>query len=67
MCGLSDLGFIGHSFTWTNGREEIENIQCRLDQALASEGMINKFFPIKVKHPPRFGSDHSTLQRLLQR
>lgn len=28
---LLDVGFVGHPFTRTNGRDDAYNIQCRLD------------------------------------
>lgn len=33
---LHDLGFIGHNFTWSNGREGDTNVQVRLDRAFAN-------------------------------
>ncbi|RYR35200.1 hypothetical protein Ahy_A10g050333 [Arachis hypogaea] len=33
---LLDLGFVGHSFTWTNGKGGESNIQERLDRAMAT-------------------------------
>ncbi|KAL8556026.1 hypothetical protein ACS0TY_003725 [Phlomoides rotata] len=33
---LQDLGFSGNSFTWTNGRTGINNIQERIDRAFAN-------------------------------
>lgn len=59
--GLVDLGFEGHPFTWTNGRQAGENIQCRLDRAMGNERLINRFNPITVTHRPRFGSDHAPI------
>jgi hypothetical protein len=35
-CGLQDMGFDGYPYTWTTGRQESENIHCRLDRALAT-------------------------------
>lgn len=58
---LTDLGFEGYKYTWSNGREEEANIQCRLDRALDNEEFINRFSPIKVFHLPRFGSDHAAI------
>lgn len=60
-CAFIDLGFEGHPFTWTNGRQGEENIQCRLDRAFGNEEFCNGFSPIKVLHLPRFGSDHAAV------
>jgi hypothetical protein len=35
-CSLSDLGFQGSLFTWTNGREGDDFIKERLDRAVAN-------------------------------
>jgi hypothetical protein len=61
VCGLSEFGFEGYPFTWSNGREDQENIQCRLDRAMGSENFLNRFAPIRVFHLPRFGSDHAAI------
>ncbi|GAU33808.1 hypothetical protein TSUD_221460 [Trifolium subterraneum] len=64
-CRLIDLGYEGHPFTWTNGRELEENIQCRLDRALATEEFINRFSPIRVLHLPIVSEAEKILQVLL--
>lgn len=35
-----------------------DNIQCRLDRAMAMQYFLNRFYPTKVTHLSRFGSDH---------
>ncbi|XP_058764138.1 uncharacterized protein LOC131637556 [Vicia villosa] len=61
-CGLIDLGFEGYPYTWSNGRMEEANIQCRLDRALASRNFVDMFSPVRVIHLPRFGSDHAAIR-----
>lgn len=58
---LMDLGFEGHPFTWSNGREGSANIHARLDRALGNPGFQNRFSPIKITHLPRFRSDHAVI------
>jgi hypothetical protein len=44
----------------------VKNIQCRLDRAIASDGFINMFSPIKVKYLQHFGSEHSAIKISLE-
>lgn len=61
FCGLEDLGFSGHHFTWTNGQGGIDNIQERLDRSLANSSWIAKFPNFSVQHLVRHQSDHCPL------
>ncbi|KAL9141797.1 hypothetical protein ABFS82_14G128000 [Erythranthe guttata] len=57
-CGLSDLGFTGPNFTWTNRREAPNTIKCRLDRCCGSSECISMFHNTSVKHLIYAGSDH---------
>ncbi|KAK6126675.1 hypothetical protein DH2020_039583 [Rehmannia glutinosa] len=55
---LSDLGFIGNRFTWTNGQADERNIMERLDRAFANEQWKSLFVFYQVQHLFRTKSDH---------
>ncbi|KAL8527048.1 hypothetical protein ACS0TY_016057 [Phlomoides rotata] len=58
---LQDLGFQGNNYTWSNGREGVDNIQVRLDRALANP-LWQLWFPeAGVLHLLRFKSDHAPI------
>lgn len=65
-CGLQDIDFDAYPFTWTNGRQGQNNIQCRIDRAFATESCSSRFSPIKVSHLSRFGSDQVVVRVVLE-
>ncbi|XP_028058205.1 uncharacterized protein LOC114262062 [Camellia sinensis] len=60
-CHLTDLGFSGPKFTWTNGRHGLANIKERLDRALCNDQWHTLFPEAWVQHLPRVNSDHYPL------
>lgn len=60
-CKLTDLGFMGAKFTWSNGRQGDANIMKRLDRVLATTGWYEKFPNRRVRHLPQYKSDHAPL------
>jgi hypothetical protein len=58
-CCLSDLGFIGPNFTWTNGREGVASTQERLDRAVANSEWCGYFKEVNVSVLARRSSDHN--------
>ncbi|XP_071933864.1 uncharacterized protein [Coffea arabica] len=55
-CGLSDVGFDGSPFTWTNGE-----VWKRLDRALANETLTDLFEVTKVSQLLQGRFDHTPL------
>ncbi|XP_030942111.1 uncharacterized protein LOC115967191 [Quercus lobata] len=49
-CGLEDLGYHGHPFTWRSGRPSEAFVEVRLDQACASSEWRSVFPLAKVAH-----------------
>lgn len=60
-CQVEDLGYDGNIFTWSNGRDEHDFVECRLDRAAASEEWKTLFPFFKIKHLPRYKSDHNPI------
>ncbi|KAJ7965492.1 Ribonuclease H [Quillaja saponaria] len=58
---LTDLGFSGYPFTWSNGRADSHSIEERLDPYLVIQCWLNKFPSAKVTHLVRFQSDHAPI------
>lgn len=61
FCSLEDLGYTGSMFTWSNGRQGNDNIRERLDQFLASLECRNTHLSYKIRHLPRYKSNHSPI------
>jgi hypothetical protein len=60
-CGLTDLGFKGYKYTWSNRREGSENIHVRLDRGTAMTSFLSMFPFTQVEHVATEESDHMAL------
>jgi hypothetical protein len=58
-CGLSDLGFLGPKFTWTNGQQGGNFLQERLDRAVANCAWCALFHNREVRVLAARTSDHN--------
>ncbi|XP_026441532.1 uncharacterized protein LOC113340622 [Papaver somniferum] len=56
--GLSDLGYHGNPFTWTNNSHGTGKIRSRLDRALKNSDWLLHFHDSCLKHLPFLVSDH---------
>lgn len=60
-CGLSDMGYYGYPFTWTNGREGRDSVQERLDRALANKDCLDLWPHSEVRNLHSHVSDHAPI------
>ncbi|CAM8975881.1 unnamed protein product [Rhodiola kirilowii] len=60
-CGLSDAGYTGSKFTWSNNRSEDHQIWMRLDRVLINGATLAMLPVLKVEHLARIASDHAPL------
>ncbi|CAM8995263.1 unnamed protein product [Rhodiola kirilowii] len=65
-CDLTDLGFKGYKFTYTNRRKGKDETRCRLDRVLANPEWRNLFPDAFVYHLSTFHSDHVPIQLCFQ-
>ncbi|XP_012859003.1 PREDICTED: uncharacterized protein LOC105978134 [Erythranthe guttata] len=60
-CGLSDIGWEGKIFTWTNNRKHPYTIRSRLDRVCVNGEWAVLFPNAVVRHLEHVGSDHSPI------
>ncbi|CAI9762864.1 unnamed protein product [Fraxinus pennsylvanica] len=60
-CELSDGGYVGPKFTWSNKREGNQFTKARLDRALVNPSLYNIFSNCVVQVLPVVTSDHNPL------
>jgi hypothetical protein len=63
-CGLSDLGFLGSKFTWSNGHHDDTFMKERLDRAVANQD-ANSLRSLSSKYTRPFGFHGRRELRLL--
>ncbi|KAL2924829.1 GTP-binding protein 10-like protein [Bienertia sinuspersici] len=66
VCGFREIPFKGYAFTYNNGREGEDNVQCRLDRALATNDWVDIFSNSTLLHLDREWSDHAPIKLLLR-
>lgn len=60
-CGLSDLGFCGNKFTWSNGRYTSSYTSERLDRACGDLKWIRRFPNTIVRHLTNSTFEHKPI------
>uniref|UniRef100_A0A7N0TYK2 Endonuclease/exonuclease/phosphatase domain-containing protein n=1 Tax=Kalanchoe fedtschenkoi TaxID=63787 RepID=A0A7N0TYK2_KALFE len=59
--GVSDCGFKGNPFTWSNNQQGVRRVWVRLDRALVNGSFMAQFPGVSVTHLDRSISDHAPL------
>lgn len=65
--GLTDLGYEGNPFTWTNNQCAPRTVRCRLDRVCADQQARQRFPTASVTHMDQPGSDHILILLRLER
>ncbi|KAL9669679.1 hypothetical protein QQ045_007226 [Rhodiola kirilowii] len=60
-CGLMDLGYKGSKFTFSNRRQGLAEVECRLDRAVGDDLWIDLFPNACIEHLVSHHSDHCPL------
>ncbi|KAI3840817.1 hypothetical protein MKW92_034803, partial [Papaver armeniacum] len=58
---LLDVTFSGYPYTWSNHRQATQQVQAKLDKAMANSKWHDIFQSAKVYSLTAFGSDHSPI------
>lgn len=61
VCGLLDIGFGCHKFTWSNKRVINHIIWKRLDRAMENNSLFKKMAQTNITHLSATRSDHCPL------
>lgn len=61
-CGFHDIPFTGYEFTYDNGSEAPENVQCGLDRALVTTDWLTIFSNAHVWNLNREWSGHAPIK-----
>ncbi|XP_074318903.1 uncharacterized protein LOC141655738 [Silene latifolia] len=64
-CGLRDVTFEGHPFTFDNGQVGADNRQSRIDRAMVTENWQDLYPYARLIHMTKEWSDHSPLKLIL--
>ncbi|KAL7132113.1 hypothetical protein ABFS83_12G049400 [Erythranthe nasuta] len=65
-CGLSEIGFAGYPFTWSNKQKAPNTVKCRLDRVCANNLWSELYPNAQVLHLDSPGSDHKPILLQLQ-
>ncbi|KAI4969282.1 hypothetical protein ZWY2020_000196 [Hordeum vulgare] len=67
ICNLTDLGFVGQKFTWSNKQDAQCNVRVLLDRGVANGAFSELFLECYVQNVITSSSDHYALHLILTR